>query len=637
MAILEARLVISGQDQTGPAFKEIEKKMASIGKSFAGAAGVSSTVSKLSSTINSATLGVDKMAAAFGTVSLAVTKIEGQIGLLGRSIRGLKGIAAGVGGSLGGLGGMVGLGAGFKAVSSVEKAVAASADYAGELAHLKYAVHATPSELAAAEKAAVDLPKKYSNISAAGVLQTFGEMIATVQNRSEVPGLLESAIATKSALETEGKHIDPEDNRRLLKAAEIANRTRSPEEFDKYGEGMVRARQMEGNLVTSSDVLQFSQNAGSAVRAMSDRFLLTIGPSLMGEQSGAKSGAAMQQIYKLMTGTSLTHAPDAVQELLSLGFLQQSDVLRNKHGEAKGLMPGHTVKDAALGMSDFDIWMKQDFIPAMDAKGYNETQKRAAISRIFKGKIGPSEAEMIMTQMPLLEQHAANYAATGGRAGAALSREHSPLKAMEDVSTAFGNAMTALTGPAMQAFAPAAEHFANAVNAIVPILKDFAKEHPIAATAGVAGAAGVAALTAWEMLKAGGRAIFGGGAAAGGEAAKRGMIGTIAGAATSAPILLGGAGLLASTSAANAGEDERARQRRFSLPTFAQPGISGLGGQVMAKLDGQASVTVDLRLDASPELSRLIQFDATTRTNASGDLGTSMPESSPNGRFGFSR
>lgn len=501
--IFQSRLLIGAQDGTGPVFKEIEKKLADVSKvarnmSVLGGTGWT-TMSRDMSVLGGKWKDV---ANSVGLVSMEVSRAERHVGMLGRTMQGLGGIARATGG-------IIATSLGIGAFTELEKAVKASAAYQGAHAHLKYAVNATPEELAFAEKSAIELPKKFTNQSAEGVVQTFSEMLATLQNRSEAIDLLESAISTKSALETEGKVIDPEDNRRMLKAAEIANRTRNPEEFDKFGEGIVRARQMEGNLVTSSDILQFAQNAGSAVRAMSDRFLLTIGPSLMGEQSGSKSGAAMQQIYKVMTGAALTHAPDAVAEMLNLGLLKKDDVLYNKQGNASGLKPGHSVKDAKLGMSDFDLWMKQDLIPAMVAKHYNDLQQKSAISRIFKGKIGPGEAEMMLTQMPLLEQHARNYAATGGRAAAEKVRENSPLKAMEDVSTALANAATALSGPAMQAFAPAAEAFAKAVNNFVPKIKMFAEDHPVATTAGIGLGATAAALAAWELTKKIGGAIIG--------------------------------------------------------------------------------------------------------------------------------
>jgi hypothetical protein len=516
--ILEPKLVIGGQDATGPAFKEIESKINKLANTANSVSRVSSAISGIGSKVNEASAGVDTMARSFCTISMQVSRAERQVGSFGRALHGLGGIAKG-------LGGIIATSLGFTAIADLDKAIRASADYQGQQAHLKYAVNATPAELAFAQKASALLPGQYTNQSSAGVTQTFGELLASLTNRDEAPGLLASAIATKSALDTEGHTIDPEDNRRIIKAAEISGRTKTPEAFDKFGEGIVRSCQMEGNLVTASDVLQFAQNAGSAARSMSDRLLLTIGPSLMGEQGGARSGAAMSQIYKTMTGASLAHAPDAVEELMKLGMLQKSDVLYNKQGNASGLKPGHMLKDAALGMSDFDIWMSKDLVPAMKAKGYDETQQRAAIARKFKGKIGPSEAELIMSQMPLIEQHQKNYAATGGRAAAEQVRAHDPLKAMADVSTALSNAATALTGPAMQAFAPAAEAFAKAVNSFVPKIKAFAESNPLAADVGIGLGAGAGSYAAWKGLQKVAPGIFGGGnAASAGAAAAGGSI-----------------------------------------------------------------------------------------------------------------
>lgn len=70
-----------------------------------------------------------------------------------------------------------------------------------------------------------------------------------------------------------------------------------------------------------------------------------------------------------------------------------------------------------------------------------------------------------------------------------------------------------------------------------------------------------------------------------------------------------------------------------ATPGLLAFGLGGVapGGQVTAKLDGQANVNVTLLIDAPPELLAMIR--AGVSTTASGDLrpntGVSMPESSP--------
>jgi hypothetical protein len=82
--------------------------------------------------------------------------------------------------------------------------------------------------------------------------------------------------------------------------------------------------------MTPESVLEFMRNAGSAARAFSHSFVRDVMPSLIGEQGGMKSGAAMGQIYKTNLGTGLAHALDAVAELLHLGLIHKGDVLTNK-------------------------------------------------------------------------------------------------------------------------------------------------------------------------------------------------------------------------------------------------------------------------------------------------------------------
>jgi hypothetical protein len=80
MATLEARLVISGQDATSPAFKAIAAKIDGIAKS-------ADSASRVAARIGSAT------ADSFGSVSIAIDKIENRLGAVSRAMRGIANAA----------------------------------------------------------------------------------------------------------------------------------------------------------------------------------------------------------------------------------------------------------------------------------------------------------------------------------------------------------------------------------------------------------------------------------------------------------------------------------------------------------------------------------------------------------------
>jgi hypothetical protein len=62
--------------------------------------------------------------------------------------------------------------------------------------------------------------------------------------------------------------------------------------------------------------------------------------------------------------------------------------LRNKQGDPSGLALGHTLKKAALGMSDFDLWMSKDLISAMKAKGTTRHSNGLRLLEYSKAKSG---------------------------------------------------------------------------------------------------------------------------------------------------------------------------------------------------------------------------------------------------------
>jgi hypothetical protein len=289
-------------------------------------------------------------------------------------------------------------------------------------------------------------------------------------------------------------------------------------------------------------------------------------------------------------------------------------------------------------------------MPAMDKLHYTDLQKKAAFARIYKGKTGPSEVEMMDTQAELFKQHAANIEAAGGEEAAAKVRAADPMKAMGDIATALGNAVTALTGDSMRQFAAAAEDFAKAVEGIVPNLKAFASDHPTDVVAGIGAAATAGGYAAWRATQG----ILGGI----GNVLRGGAVAEVAGAsgggllrrAIPGALMLEGAGIGASSAWQSPGHAfggsgwEAAKRlwsgedrKSSSLPMFASGAVPG--APVTAQLNGQAQITVSL--DASPALIALLQTSVST--NASGDVsantGVSMPEASPSqgGRNGVSQ
>lgn len=223
-----------------------------------------------------------------------------------------------------------------------------------------------------------------------------------------------------------------------------------------------------------------------------------------------------------------------------------------------------------------------------------------------------------------------------------------PMVAWEGVKQSMISAAGTMGGELAKSLAGPMDDLAKAIGGYTEKIKGFLdanpgitkaiSDHPIA-TLGGAAATGATVLggAIWgaSRLYRGAAAVGDAGLAAIGGVGRAGLA---LAAPAAIPFGVAGAGLLASTGPAGAGEDERARQRLHSgLPLFA----SGAPGPVMAQLNGQAQIGVSLSIDAPPELLSLIRSGVST--TAIGDLrpdtGVSMPEASPSqgGRNGASR
>ncbi len=627
MAILEAKLVISGSDQTSPAFKAITAKIDGIAKS-------ADSASRVAARIASAT------ADSFGSVSIAVDKVENRLGAVSRAMRGIAN-AAKLAGSA------ITTALAFEAVHAIDRGVKSMMAYQGALAHMKYGVNATEAEYALSQKASIELPQKYPNVSPEQIVGIHSELIGAFQHREEVAPSLEPAVAFRSHLAASGHAVDDETFGNILKSADLLNKTANPEKLKAYFDAVLRAIQIQGKLLDPSELRDFASRAGSARFMLSDRFLATTMPTLVAEQHGGPVGAAMSQIEDFFSGKALGNRHAAIKSLLDFGLLNESDVLRSKKGDVTGLKPRHYVKGAALGRTDPDLWLAQYGEPALDRKGITDENQRAAVlTSWLSGKNAPAAMDLMNRQRVGIANMAENYAKAGGGPGAEQELAHDPRKAMEAAFQSIDNAFVAATKPLTDDLAPAAQAFAKAVDQYLPQISKFATEHPLEMAGGFAGgAAGVVGgvgltlkLAADYFASKVGQALktaVSVGEEVAPEVAKQaprvgaGLLGTAFGA---------GLAYFGMTGSANEGEDERARQKRFGLPLFASGAVPGAGlnlhpEQVTAKLDGGANIAFSLSIDAPPELLAILRTGVTSTTfgDLKPDLGTSMPGAAPGG------
>lgn len=643
--VLESKLVISGDDKTGPVFDAIAARVNKIAGLMNEVGRVGSNVSGLAREIDRAAIGVGSVERAFGSVTREIDRAERKVGVLGRAISGLGGVAKTVGGVVGGaLGISLGAeaGAGLKASLNVETAKA------------RLAITGAPAaDIKAADDASGEIMRRYPNVSHAAVLDSYRELRSVVSDPKEAMPMLDFYIKAKSAMEAAGG--TSEDLIYAAKAAEKLGKANDPKTFEAFIDSTIRAQQILGKTSSPEDIMTAARGARTEGMLLSDRFLNATIYSLNQALGAPGTGKALANYGKIVSGAGLQNNHAALLEWRELGFLKDSDFTRTKTGELKGLKPGHNIKGLGKAIRDPDKFLLEDILPAMERRGIvDPIAQDAAIQKMFPGNTAAGMLSEIRVNHVNFATHARNYADAMGVEGGKYLLQHDPSASLTAALTALENAIATQLAPLIPPFVAACNKFTEFFGAYSKARDDFNKAHPeaapyVSALEGVA-EVGAAGYVGKKVLKGGLRAVGIGGRTAAADAAAvggGGLFGTIAGALSS-PLALAGGMLLASTTPANAAENEFARQMaqraeeektrgalRAADIGHVAPGLlafggAGGGGGLTAKLEGAADINLKIEVTADTDaIVRRVEQSLNASGNLRGNTGVSMPEAAP--------
>ncbi|VTZ27909.1 hypothetical protein MPC4_80152 [Methylocella tundrae] len=661
-SMMEARLVISADDKTGPAFAEIERKIAAIG-------GVSADVGRISGGIGDVSAKIGGISGAIANVGQDAGKVVKAFDDIGGSVAGAAAHVGGLSKAIEGIGSVAQsivpvVGAAFAAITA--EAVKAGAAIESSKARMGVAGITRP-EIAAVEDASRGYLSKYPNIERAEVFDTYKELRSVLSNPEEVLPNLDSVVAAKSAMRAGGSG-NPEDLVYAMKAAELLGKANDPAEFKKFIDASVKGQQVMGKTLRDEDVLEFAKMSKSAGLQLSDRFITTAALSLTQEMGGQQAGTALQQASKTLGGGGLANNHAAGKEWLRLGFLTDDDLDHTNNGEVKGLKAGHNLKDWRLGQTDPDLFLLQKLLPAMESAGITDPiEQNKEFERLFPGSRAANLFTHMLNQREGLANHARMYQSAAGIAGGADLLKNDPVAAATGATTASKNLFGAVAEPAMGPATVALTAFTSATAAATQALMDNAKKHPALASASGVAAAGAGALA--------------------GVAAGAGVLSLVPGVGiVSGPVAVGAGALSAGLAATAVGlrasgalYDDAISQKTFARGRYGPNGgpsgyehdftlgsgggfsssgrlrpPSNLGymskwdsshvaptplgkeGPAIAELKGAADISLTVKIDASPELFSAIETARSISANGAlrANTGTSMPEAAPTGVSG---
>ncbi|VFU07936.1 protein of unknown function [Methylocella tundrae] len=509
--MMEAKLVISGEDRTAPIFAEIERKLTAI-------SGVSDQIGRVSGSIarvapdfdrmsrsvskfgmNAANMqrlaqSVSSVGTAFGGVAGDVARTSTQVGRLSRALHSVGEVAKSVAPLV--AAGVAGAGV---------KALEAGGDLASQQAKLG-ALGLPASEAAAVDAETKRIMAKNPNVTLADSTETFRELRASLSHPDEVLPNLEGAVKGRSALKALG--LDDRQFGDMIKAGELLGQANNPKDLQRFFDAYVRAVQVNGKLLNPEDLLESAKMSKTAGMHLSPRYLMTTGMSLPAELGGMQAGSAVYQYENTINGSALAHNHAAIKEWMDLGFLTDDDVLMNKQGDIKGLKPGHYIKGWEKGVTDPDKFLYENVIPALDKAGVTDPFKQDAIfARLFPGSRASNYAAHLRNQRKAFENRATQYEESKGIEGTGDLLKSDPTAALGALGTSLQNFGAVLTSPGMKDSASILSSMATSISEWSQALDKWQKEHPDLAKGAAAGvgvgtaaAAGVVATSLYGLL-----------------------------------------------------------------------------------------------------------------------------------------
>jgi hypothetical protein len=290
------------------------------------------------------------------------------------------------------------------------------------------------------EKLSADLAAKYPSVAQSEIMHSLRTARTVTGSFDEATDVLEPLTKLRVIAQAASPGTSAEDMRaefdKLVKALEVAGVTQDKPRLNSYINDVAKSLNAFGDQIKPEDYFDMLRYGRQASSRISERFLMTTMATLGSEFGGSNIGTALSGFNQAVVGNRFTHT--AALGFAQLGLIDDKDLACTKTGEIKGILPGRHVRDVQLAQSDPDLWIKQDYLPALAKAGITAPDAISArIAQDFTNRNAANLVTQIALQQAKLEKNTALWNQAGGLTGA-------DLLGSKDASTAFagvGNAI----------------------------------------------------------------------------------------------------------------------------------------------------------------------------------------------------
>jgi len=371
-----------------------------------------------------------------------------------------------------------------------------------ELQHVRVGMEnagITPAEIVRIEDQALKLSARVGNESQTSIVELAKEVRSVMADPAEMSKVLEPITAAKSildALDTTGQ--SSAGIGQLVKAGELLGAGQSPERMKELIDGWTRVMQVQGKTISPDQIYEFAKYSKAAGAQLSDRFLMTTGPSVVQELGGSTTGNDIAQMSRQLTsGFQNRHV--ALKEMARIGMVDPNAIDYLNTGEAKGLKPGTSkvVQGESLFHTDPDKWVYEVLMPHMEAAGMKDRESQLNfVQKTFTGTSADFISKLI-TQRQSFDTHAGLYQTALGLKAVDNNAKDATV-GLNSLTTSIGNLSAQVSAPVMDTIGRGLNGLAGWINNLAEI----AKEHPVAAPVlGATAAAGALGAAGWMSMK----------------------------------------------------------------------------------------------------------------------------------------
>lgn len=239
-------------------------------------------------------------------------------------------------------------------------------------------------------------------VSARELMETMGETVGLFGSYYTAQRLAPKIAALNAANSAifQGKigTIDEGASRSLAKFIDRRGGTHDEATFMRNLDLAQRLVTGSGGFIKFRDLDQFSQQAGTAFRGLSDAGILNMA-LLLQEQGGSRAGTSWMSLYQNLIAGRTPKKTMAMLQEYGLGHLSM-ETHATVGGKALKSMVMRDIKGADLLMANPPEWFRTVFLPALASHGItSEAAILKAANDLLSNRTGSSQGSIMSTQL----------------------------------------------------------------------------------------------------------------------------------------------------------------------------------------------------------------------------------------------